>query len=295
MTTDSMSPEPCGLLIVDKPPGVSSRKIVNDVQRLVRPVKVGHAGTLDPLATGVLVLCLGRATRLVPYVQQHPKEYEATFLLGCRSDTDDIEHEVTQLPDAPIPTEAEIQSILPNFVGEIQQRPPAFSAVKVKGKRAYRLARKGATVDLAPRPVTIHELKLVDYAYPRLVLGLRCGSGTYVRSVGRDLAASLGTAAVMSALRRTAIGAFRVDDACDASTLDEATLTARLLAPVQAVSQLPSLRVSPEQIRRLSNGLRIPRADQALTGEVAALGADGRLVAILAVAGDELRPVRNFV
>jgi tRNA pseudouridine55 synthase len=205
-----------GLLNINKPTGKTSRDVVNHVQRLVRPAKVGHAGTLDPLATGVLVVCVGPATRLIQYVQQMPKRYRATFLLGCRSDSDDTELEVTPV-DAPAATRSAIETALPNFVGTIQQRPPAFSAIKVKGKRAYDLARNGEQIQLEARPITIHGIDIVSYDYPELVLDIRCGSGTYIRSIGRDLAEQLGTAAVMSALERTEIGRFR---ATDAATLD---------------------------------------------------------------------------
>lgn len=295
MTSSSTTTELFGLLNVDKPAGVSSRKIVNDLQRLVWPAKVGHAGTLDPLATGVLILCFGRATRLVPYIQQQPKEYVATFLLGRRSETDDVEKGVQELVDPPVPTRQEIAAALPRFVGQIQQRPPAFSAVKVGGRRAYKIARQGQQVELAARPVTIHELALIEYDYPRLVVSMRCGSGTYVRAVGRDLAASLGTAAVMSELRRTAIGDFRAEDACDADALTSELVASHLLPAARAVPQLPAVIVDESEIERLRTGLRIARAHHGLTGEIAALAADGRLISILSVDGDQLRPARNFV
>src|SRR5436190_8799230 len=197
-----------GLLNVDKPSGLTSRDVVNRVQRLVKPHKVGHAGTLDPLASGVLVVCVGPATRLIEYVQRMPKRYLATFLLGRRSETEDIEGAVTELTDTPVPTVEQAHGALPNFVGRIQQLPPAFSALKVDGQRAYALARKGETPDLQPRPIEVYSVELVEYSYPQLVLDIRCGSGTYVRSLGRDIARALGTEAVMSALVRTEIGPF---------------------------------------------------------------------------------------
>lgn len=295
MTFSSTTNDLFGLLNVDKPAGVSSRKIVNDLQRLVRPVKVGHAGTLDPLATGVLIVCFGRATRLVPYLQQQPKEYEATFLLGRRSESDDVETEVIELADPPVPTRREIEAALPTFVGRIQQRPPAFSAVKVGGRRAYKMARRGQHVALAARPVTIHEIAVIAFDYPKLVVAIRCGSGTYVRAVGRDLAAALGTAAVMSALRRTAIGGFRVEHACRAESLQGDGIAGQLLPAALAVDHLPSVVVDEADIERLRNGLRIARRGHGLSGDIAALAADGRLISILSVDGDQLRPARNFV
>jgi tRNA pseudouridine55 synthase len=295
MTSSSKTTELFGLLNIDKPAGVSSRNIVNDVQRLIRPVRIGHAGTLDPLATGVLILCLGRATRLVPYLQQQPKEYLATFLLGRRSETDDVEREVVELPDPPLPTIQEIEAALPQFIGDILQRPPAFSAIKVGGRRAYKMARQGKQVELAARPVTIYEIDLIEYDYPRLMLNIRCGSGTYVRSVGRDLATALGTAAVMSALRRTAIGDFRAEEACRADELTSERVASQLLPAALATSQLPSVVVDAAEIERLRTGLRISRPNHGLTGEIAAKTANGRLISILTADGQQLRPWRNFV
>ena len=158
----SLSPPPLlasGLLNVDKPAGMTSRDAVDLVQRLARPAKVGHAGTLDPLATGVLVICVGAATRLIEYVQRMPKRYVGTFLLGRSSTTEDIEGQVTLLSDPPIPAAAQIEAATEKFVGSLLQRPPAFSALKVAGKRAYDLARRGEAVELKPRPVEVYALK----------------------------------------------------------------------------------------------------------------------------------------
>lgn len=173
---------PFGVLIVDKPAGVTSRDVVDRIERLVRPAKAGHAGTLDPLATGVLVICVGQATRLIRFVQQMRKQYQATFLLGRQSETDDIEKDVIAIPDAVEPTRALLDHVLPRFVGEIQQRPPAHSAIKIAGRRAYKLARKGADFELAARTVTIHQIDVRRYEYPELELAIECGSGTYIRA-----------------------------------------------------------------------------------------------------------------
>jgi tRNA pseudouridine55 synthase len=213
-----------GLLNLNKPPGVTSRRLVDRVQRLVKPAKVGHAGTLDPLASGVLVLGIGPATRLVEYIQEMPKHYRATFLLGRTSTTEDIDGEVTELEDAVPPTRERLERIAEEMTGEIEQRPPIYSALKVSGRRAYALARAGQQVELAPRMVRIHCLRIVRYEYPELCLDVACGGGTYVRSLGRDLAERAGTAAVMSALERTAIGRFVVADALEASRLTPTTL-----------------------------------------------------------------------
>jgi len=287
---------PYGILNLNKPAGVTSRRVVDDVQRLVRPAKVGHAGTLDPLATGVLVVCTGAATRLIEYVQQMPKSYTGTFLLGRESPTEDVEGEVTELDNPPLPSRQEIETVVRAFVGRIEQRPPAFSALKVGGRRAYKLARRGEAVELKSRPVTIHRIEVARYEYPALTLHVECGSGTYIRSLGRDVAASLGTAAVMSELSRTAIGRFRLEEAVDPGRLTKQNWTDFLLPPLWAVDALPRVELTGGEIARIRNGQTISRKGSPPRGhEMAAVDASGRLVAILqARGGDLLGPVRNL-
>src|SRR3569833_783923 len=187
-----------GFLNLDKPVGITSRTAVDRVARLVKPAKAGHAGTLDPLASGVLVVAVGSATRLIEYVQQMPQRYRGTFLLGHTSASEDVEGEITVHPDAPQPTLAELQAAGAKYLGETLQRPPAFSALKVNGKRAYELARKGKIVELEPRPITVTRLDVLTYSYPELVIDIECSGRRYLRSLGRDLAESVGTTAVMS-------------------------------------------------------------------------------------------------
>lgn len=275
-----------GLLNLDKPVGWTSRDVVNRVQNLVRPAKAGHAGTLDPLATGVLVVCIGQATRLISHVQQQPKTYAATLLLGRSSASDDIESEVVEYPLARQPTRTDIEAMLPRFLGSIQQRPPAYSAIKVGGKRAYDRARRGEDVQLEPRPVEIYELAIDDYCYPELQLTMRCGSGTYVRSLGRDLAEALGTSAVMSALTRTAIGEFAVENAIDVENLDSIELAEHLCSPLLAVPHLSQITLSEAQATEIRHGRLIctsevttspPKADEVF----AAVSSDGQLLALL--------------
>ena len=285
-----------GLLNINKPPGVTSRDVVNQVQRLVRPTKVGHTGTLDPLATGVLVLCLGPATRLISYVQAMPKRYCGTFLLGRSSDTEDVEGEVTELNDAPIVALEQIQSALPGFIGQIDQRPPAYSALKVKGKRAYELARAGKAPELEPRPVTIHNLQIVRFNYPELVLDITCGSGTYVRSLGRDIAAKLGTAAVMSALDRTAVGGFVTEDALSLEDLASASLVNHLLDPILALADMPRISLSRAQTETIQRGQFIEIEGETCGPEIAAVDQSQRLVAILVPRGKTCwGAAKNFV
>src|SRR4051794_215843 len=239
---------PFGVLNVNKPKGVTSRDAVDRVERLVRPAKAGHAGTLDPLATGVLVICVGQATRLIRFVQRMPKRYLTTFLLGHTSETDDIERNVVAIPNANVPTREAIDSLLPQFVGDIQQRPPAHSAIKIAGRRAYKLARKGAAFELAARTVTIHRIDVLRYEYPELELDIECGSGTYIRALARDLGAALGTAAVMSALERTAIGPFQIKQSIVLDRLTPETLMQNLQPAIAAVCDLPQLTLSDVEV-----------------------------------------------
>lgn len=284
-----------GILNVAKAGGMTSRRVVDMVQRLVRPAKAGHAGTLDPLATGVLVVCIGQATRLIEYVQRMPKTYEGTFLLGRTSDTEDVEGAVVELENPPQPTREAIEEAGTKFLGTIQQRPPAYSALKVQGQRAYDLARAGKPVDLAPRPVEIYGIEVLGYQYPELRLHIHCGSGTYVRSLGRDLAESLGTGAVMSALVRTAIGCFTLAEACDLATLTAEELAARLQPPSTAVAGLPSVVLDERERRTLNFGQSIEKQSPCETDELIGLTETGALCSILEPAGEgRWKPVNNF-
>lgn len=285
-----------GILNINKPGGKTSRDVVNIIQRLVKPAKTGHAGTLDPLATGVLVCPVGHGTKLIEYVQRMPKTYEACFLLGRQSDTEDIEGDVELLADPPQPTLEQIEAVLPKYIGTIQQVPPAFSALKIAGKRAYDLARQGKEVELASREIEVYGIQILAYDYPELRLRIECGSGTYVRSLGRDIARDLGTEAIMSELVRTAIGCFPIEDAIHPDDqLSRGKLAAEILPTSQAVAQLPQVTIDHEQIVRLAQGKLIEVNPPAAGEEVAALTEAGQLVAVL-VPGKEggWRTTRNF-
>lgn len=286
-----------GLLNINKPHDVTSRDVVNHVQQLVRPAKAGHAGTLDPLATGVLVVCVGSATRLIEYVQEQPKTYLATFLLGRESETEDIESPSVELVDPPQPSRSEIDAALPQFLGQILQRPPAYSALKVRGKRAYSLARRGQVVELAPRPIVIHRLVVRDYAYPQLSLEVECGSGTYIRSLGRDIAVALGTGAVMSELVRTTIGPFTLTDACSLPELTNETMAHLIQPPLRAVAHYPRLQLGPAEIENLGHG-RPVRSDMDVAGPIAVVVAeqepDKLLGLVRAVSSGLWQPFRNL-
>lgn len=284
-----------GLLNIHKPAGITSRDVVNRVQGMVRPLKTGHAGTLDPLATGVLIVCVGQATRLIEYVQQMPKRYVGTFLLGRESETEDVEGAVVEIANAPQPSRQEIEAALPKFVGEISQVPPAFSALKVAGKRAYALARKGEAVELVARPTTIYTLQMVRYDYPELVLDVRCGSGTYVRSLGRDIARALGTQAVMSALVREEIGPYHLAEALPYAEISPEAMRQHLQPALSAVAALPRVPLTEVDVQQLVNGRQIPNRLGIDGEEIAGIDERGELTAILqSVAPAMLQPVRFF-
>lgn len=270
-----------GLLNVHKPEGWTSRDVVNRVQRLVRPAKVGHAGTLDPLATGVLVVCIGSATRLISFVQDSAKRYRGRFRLGLASDTEDITGNVIVRSGAESIQRTDIEALLPEFTGVIQQRPPAFSALHVAGQRAYDLARAGQAVDLAPRPVRIDRIHLSAFAPPDFELEIACGSGTYVRSLGRDIGERLGCGAVMTALVREAVGAFELGSAIEADPLDRETIEAALAPCRTAIAHLPSVTIPNEAIHALRQGK--PLAAPAPEGS-----AVGQQIAVLSESGDLL-------
>jgi tRNA pseudouridine55 synthase len=297
MTTRQMG-ETTGVLNLAKPGGMTSRDVVDLISRPLRKVKVGHAGTLDPLATGVLVVCLGRATRLIEYVQRMPKTYRTVVRLGARSDTLDADGRVEVEPSPRVPTELEVRSALAEQVGTIAQVPPQFSALKVEGKRAYDLARVGQSVELAAREVRIDRVELLSYAWPLLQLQVDCGSGTYIRSIARDVGEALGCGGLVEVLVRTRIGPFRLDDAIDPTGQPIDTILAHLRPTVEALGDLPRLAISAEQVGAIGMGkaLLAPEVEGAggLEGEVALIGPDGELIAVAEVGGpsEAIRPRR---
>jgi len=267
-----------GILVIDKPIGITSRDAVDAIQRrLPRDVKIGHTGTLDPLASGVLVLCLGHATRLAEFVQKMPKSYEAEFTLGARSATDDAEGPITITDYTALPDRAAIEKALAQFVGVIDQIPPAFSAVKVSGKRAYDEARRGRSATLTPRAIRIDGIDIRGYDPPKLRLTIDCGKGTYIRSLARDLGETMGCGAYVSTLRRTRVGPFAAADACPAECRD---YSAYVRPMTTAVALLPSLAVTADDATRVRHGQRIQCATAWEYEFVAILDSNGELVGI---------------
>lgn len=280
-----------GVIAIHKPPGITSRDALDFVQRLVRPEKAGHAGTLDPIASGVLVVCVGPITRLIERIQELPKQYHADFELGITSPSDDSETASKPVANAHIPTRQELEAALTTFLGTIQQVPPIYSAVKVDGRRAYHLARQQQEMTLTARPVDIYGLRITDYDYPRLQLEIDCGSGTYIRSLGRDLANKLGTGAIMTGLVRTRIGPLTLDRAVDPAQLTGDSLSQLLLPAQNLFPEIPQVTLNEVEYnavlkgRSLGNLLyaRVPAADPSddRPREAFALRPDGSLLALL--------------
>ena len=276
-----MAPNLFGILNIDKPEGITSRKVVNHVCRLVpKKMRVGHCGTLDPLATGVLLVCVGPATRLIQFGQAATKHYVGTFRLGLSSDTEDITGEV-QTHDDPVVTREQLESALPKFIGKIDQRPPAFSALRVGGKRAYDLARAGKEVNLKSRKIDIFSLSVVDFDFPNFQLDIKCGSGTYVRSLGRDIAEALGSHAVMTGLVRAGIGEFQQSDSVKLDDLNSDSIDGHLLAPQLLIGDMASTVLEDDEFKKLQDGNWIRRDMPESVQELAAYDADGRLVVVL--------------
>jgi tRNA pseudouridine55 synthase len=291
------SPAYHGFLVLDKPGGITSRDAVNRAQRwFPRGTKLGHTGTLDPLATGVLVLCVGRGTRLAEYVQAMPKAYRAGILLGARSDTDDADGRVEPLAVTESPTAEDVGRTLDGFVGDIEQVPPAYSAAKLSGSRAYDLARKGREVSLQPRRVSVYAIDVIAYAYPRLEVEVRCGKGTYIRSLARDLGERLGCGGLIETLRRTRVGPFEEGGALKLDA-DAGAARAALLPLAAAVSDHPHVKLADDDLARLRRGLAVRLSPSALAeGEVAVFDDEGSLAAVACwqPQAGELRPEKVF-
>jgi tRNA pseudouridine55 synthase len=305
--------EPSGVLVVDKPRGPTSFDVVQRVRRALRVAKAGHTGTLDPMATGVLAVCLGDALKVQQYLVEGDKEYEAEVSFGVATDTEDAEGAEVERGDASILTSAVVEAALPRFVGDIEQVPPMYSAVRVGGRRLHEAARAGESVERAPRQVRIDAVDLLafqaapdgeaggaDPAPPRVArarLRVRCGKGTYVRTLAADLGRAVGVPAHLSALRRTAAGAFTLaqavtlEDLLREATDDPERLRSRVIPVVAALDFMPQVELSSEQAEHVSHGRAVPLPDlpQRL---FRAISPDGALVAICASGPRGVQPVR---
>ena len=296
------------MLVVAKPVGPTSHDVVGLIRRLSATKRVGHGGTLDPFASGVLPVFLGKATRLVEFHLGDRKRYRATVCFGASSTTDDLEGALTPATGA-APTRTTVEAALDRFRGPIEQRPPAYSAIKVAGRRAYAMARAGETVELAARSVTIHTLDLLSWdaatpGEPIAILDVECSAGTYVRSLARDLGEAVGSAAYLGALTRTSSGPFELATATDldavrAAALEGPAAVAALLLPIDAGLDLPTVVVPEAAFVAIGRGqpIGVPAGTPALDAEtpIRLVDETGRLLAIARLAGSKLAPHKVLI
>lgn len=247
-----------GILIIDKSAGVTSHDVVARVRHVLGERRVGHAGTLDPLATGVLVLGIGKGTRILEYLVGQPKRYHGTVRLGITTTTYDVEGEVTHRTEGPWPKRARVEATLARFRGSIEQRPPVYSAVRQDGERLYEKARRGETVHVEPRRVTVHELHLLRYEPPHLDIDVTCSKGTYIRSLAHDIGEALGVGGHLTALRRLEVGPFSVEEAVSLDILKNAADGGRLASVMLTLNEglpmFPQLGLTGVEARRLAHG-----------------------------------------
>lgn len=276
-----------GALVVDKPPGYTSHQVVEIVRRGTGIRRAGHTGTLDPRASGVLVVLLGPAVRLSEWVASSDKRYLATIRLGEVRDTYDAEGQVLETHEWAHITEEELRRALKQFEGELEQVPPPYSAVRVQGKRAYNLARQGKSVSLKPRKIHVYHLELLEWDPPDLIVDVHCSSGTYVRSLAHDLGKVLGTGAYLLSLRRTQSGRFTLHDAVPLSRLEQAFQEGtwyRYLIPAAEVlpPEWPTVVLDPDQVELVRRGHRMPAPEEWEPGQlVRAVSEQGDLVAVM--------------
>jgi tRNA pseudouridine55 synthase len=275
-----------GVLVVDKPVGLTSHDVVQIIRRGTGIRRAGHTGTLDPRASGVLVILVGPAVRLSEYVSASDKRYQATIHMGSSTDTYDAEGVITGSPTVPVEQidEERFNEVLQQFIGEIEQVPPPYSAVKVQGRIAYEMAREGEEVDLAPRTINVYSLEVLEWAPPEVVIDVYCSSGTYVRSLANDLGKELGTGAHLMGLRRTKSGRFTLRDAVPLRRLQEAFDAGNwyryLIPAAEALAEWPQIELDPAQVELIRHGHRIT-SDIEATGMARAITQQGDLVALL--------------
>jgi tRNA pseudouridine55 synthase len=289
-----------GLLLADKGSGVTSFQVVAHLRRILRVPKVGHGGTLDPMATGLLPILLGDATKLTAYLQGQDKEYLATVRLGVTTDTLDATGAVTGDRPVPLLSADDVRAVLERFVGEIEQVPPMYSALHAGGRRLHELARAGIAVERAPRRVRVYAFELIACAPPRLRVRVACGSGTYVRSLAADVGEALGCGAHVEALTRTRVGRLRLEDAVPWSAIlegDARALVGHVLPSDRAVDHLPAVSLSPEVGRRFAHGQIARRSEFEPVGAPIGFGpcrvyAEARFLGIGDLSAEGLRPMR---
>ncbi len=275
-----------GALVIDKPVGMTSHDVVQAIRNGTGLRRAGHTGTLDPRASGVLVILVGPAVRLSEYVSASDKRYQAIIRLGGTTDTYDAEGKFTPTKDPSNITEAEFEAALQTFVGEIEQTPPPYSAVKVQGRKAYEMARKGEEVELEPRTITVHHLEVLEWTPPEVVIDVHCSSGTYVRSLANDLGKKLGCGAFLVGLRRTKSGKFTLRDAVPLRKLQEAFNAGNwyqyLIPAAEALGDWPAVELNPDEVEAVRHGHRVRAKQTDLVHEkVRGVSTQGELVALM--------------
>jgi tRNA pseudouridine55 synthase len=274
-----------GALVVDKPVGMTSHDVVQAIRNGTGLRRAGHTGTLDPRASGVLVILVGPAVRLSEYVSASDKRYQAIIRLGGSTDTFDAEGQVTPTKDPVSVTEAEFEAALKTFVGEIEQTPPPYSAVKVQGRKAYEMAREGEPVDLAPRKITVHHLEVLEWTPPEVVIDVHCSSGTYVRSLANDLGVMLGCGAYLVGLRRTKSGRFSLRDSVPLRKLQEAFTAGNwyqyLIPAAEALGDWPAVELNPDEVEGVRHGHRVKVVGEPSETKVRGVSTQGELVALM--------------
>ncbi len=273
-----------GVIVVDKPIGMTSHEVVQVIRRGTGIRRAGHTGTLDPRASGVLIILVGPAVRLSEYISASDKRYQAVIRLGTTTDTYDADGRVLSSADVHV-TEEQFEEVLKSFIGEIEQVPPPYSAVKVNGRKAYEMAREGEEVDLAPRIITVYNLELLEWAPPEVVIDVYCSSGTYVRSLANDLGAKLGCGATLTGLRRTKSGRFTLRDAVPLRKLRDCfadnSWYQYVIPAAEALSDWPSVELSNEQVDAIRHGHRIPSETMPEQKMARGISEQGELVALL--------------
>ena len=274
-----------GALVVDKPVGMTSHDVVQAIRNGTGLRRAGHTGTLDPRASGVLVILVGPAVRLSEYVSASDKRYQAIIRLGGSTDTFDSEGKVTLSKDPLNVTEAQFETALKTFIGEIEQTPPPYSAVKVQGRKAYEMARQGEEVDLAPRKITVHHLEVLEWAPPEVVIDVHCSSGTYVRSLANDLGVMLGCGAYLVGLRRTKSGRFSLRDSVPLRKLQEAFTAGNwyqyLIPAAEALGDWPAVELNPDEVEGVRHGHRVKVVGEPTETKVRGVSTQGELVALM--------------
>jgi len=281
-----------GVLVVDKPVGMTSHDVVEAIRRGTGIRRAGHTGTLDPRASGVLVILVGPAVRLSEYVSASDKRYQAIIRLGSSTDTFDADGKFVRSDQPVNVTEEQFETILKQFEGEIEQTPPPYSAVKVGGRRAYDMARQGEEVELAPRKIQVHHLEVLEWAPPEVVVDVHCSSGTYVRSLANDIGVQLGTGAYLVGLRRTKSGRFSLRDATPLRKLQEAFQAGNwyqyLIPAAEALADWPAVELNPDEVEEVRHGHRVKAATGAEQPQlVRGVSAAGELIALMIPAAGE--------